>query len=282
VVPIPNAYRDALLLALLDTVVRDASNVRFGPELYVGPERRPTQIPALFSERVHNMALDLDVIQDRRRRAKLYEGDSRRIGAWLGGRGPLYDCVICSPPYPTEHDYTRNARLELAFLEAVTEKGTLQAIKRRMIRSHTKGIYAGDSDHLFASGHPTIARIASRIHHATRDDDHGFARFYPVVVLSYFGGMFRHFRSVKRLMKGGAEMAYVVSDQASYANVHIPTAALLGEMAEWAGLEVVEIRHWRKRQSTATARSISEEILCLKVPKRGEALGKSRRRNAAD
>jgi SAM-dependent methyltransferase len=262
VAPVSVPCREALMLALLNTVVQDASNVRFGPELFVGHARNDAHLVDHFASRVVNMALDLSIVEGTRRRANLVLGDARRIGRILSPK--QFDAVICSPPYPTEHDYTRNARLELAFLETVTGRKDLRAIKRRMIRSNSKGVYASDRDYLHAWGHPQVARIARKIDRAVGRESHGFGKLYSEVVASYFGGMFMHFRSVKRLVRRGGFLAYVVSDQASYVNVRVPTAEILADLAEWSGLKVTEIRHWRSRQSSATSRVIDEEILLLK------------------
>src|SRR6266702_1257771 len=142
-------YQDALTLSLIAEVVGRASNVKFGPELYCGPRKKDADVFEGFEKRVQAMAKDLDTLaQQPRATAAVLEGDARDAAAVLevGGAPGPYHALICSPPYPAEHDYTRNSRLELAFLEAVTDRQTLREIKERMIRSHTKGIYKGDND----------------------------------------------------------------------------------------------------------------------------------------
>src|SRR5258708_14969408 len=138
-------YKRALLLALIAEVVDGASNVKFGPELYCGPALHEPDVLSGFVHRVETMAFDLRRVSQLKvtGKATVLHGDARKCATVLP-TSSLFAAVICSPPYPTEHDYTRNARLELSFLEAVTDRETLRGIKRLMIRSHTKGIYKGD------------------------------------------------------------------------------------------------------------------------------------------
>jgi hypothetical protein len=263
----PKPYRDFLTLALLDTVVQSASNMKFGPELYVANTRYDAPVLESFLSRALVMACDLASHSYDWPRATVIEGDSRRVGAILASRGlGRYHAVICSPPYPAEHDYTRNARLELAFLEAVTDVASVRKIKQAMIRSHTKGIYANDRDWRLSWLHSDVSRIARSIERRVAGRTHGFARLYSKVVESYFGGMLRHFKSLRRSLRSEARCAYVVSDQASFVGVHIPTAHILADAASAAGFDVEGIRHWRTRRPTTGSSSIDEEILLLKAP----------------
>jgi hypothetical protein len=274
------AYRDFLTLALLATVVQDASNVRFGPELYIAHDRADVDVGTAFAERVVQMALELSLVESTPRSASVLSGDARQIDKVVASHArrrklpPLlgkFDAVICSPPYPAEHDYTRNARLELAFLESVDGLATLRAVKRRMIRSHTKGIYVNDTDWTHVWLVPSIAKVVARIERRTRSQNSGFSKYYSTVIASYFGGMLVHLKAMRDVLVPGARLAYVVSDQASYANVHIPTASILAELADECGFEVQAERHWRSRQASKTARLLDEHILLLRWPgtKRG-------------
>ena len=262
----PLAYKQALHLALMTEVVNTASNVRFGPELYCGAPRTDIDLVTSFRRRAREMSRDLGIVRDMAHgTAEVFRGDARNLATMLSRKGSgRFDAVICSPPYPTEHDYTRNSRLELAFLEAVWDNRSLRRIKKSMIRSHTKGIYRGDSDAAVVSGHPQIERIAKHLDGKAEGETHGFARLYSTVVREYFGGMKRHLDSLKHVLRPGALCAYVVGDQSSYLRVRIATAEILSSLADEAGYTTVEIRRWRTRWSTATKRAVPENILILK------------------
>jgi hypothetical protein len=263
-----SAYRDALRLALLSTVVQDLANVRFGPELYCGAERDRVDASLAWKERVETIAQDLLAVADYRNDVRVLNGDARRITSVMRAAGAgQADAAICSPPYPAEHDYTRNTRLELAFLESVTDRESLRVVKRQMLRSHTKNIYVGDSDRRWVEHLPAVQAIARAVAAQVRGKSHGFARYYESVILEYFGGMARHFRSLRGAVKRGAPCAFVVGEQASYASVHVPTAKLLSIVAADAGWDVEGIDTWRDRKSSTTAVPISESILFLRRPK---------------
>jgi DNA methylase len=273
-------YKQALHLALMTEVVNTASNVRFGPELYCGEPRKYIDLLVSFRERVREMSRDLGVMRDMGgANAKVLQGDARSCSLLLKRKGyRRFHAVICSPPYPAEHDYTRNSRLELAFLEAVDDRRSLQKIKRRMIRSHTKNIYEGDHDGDLVKDSRVLDKIANRIKQKIKTKTHGFARLYPKVLLEYFGGMKRHFEEVIKVLSPGAHCAYVVGDQSSYLRVHVPTAKILGELAKKAGFQHVQITRWRSRWSTTTSRSIDENILVMQKPKVRAGTGSRRKR----
>ena len=81
--------------------------------------------------------------------------------------------------------------------------------------------------------------------------------------MHYFGGMYRHLKTLKSFLSKNCQLAYVVGDQMSFFRVLIPTAELLGEIAESLGYRVKEIELWRTRPSTATKMEIDENVLIL-------------------
>ena len=264
--PTSSSYKNALILALIAEVVDGASNVKFGPELYCAKKRKDAGVYSGFERRVMEMAGDLDKVAILNAgMVEVFQGDSRDCHKLLrpiiSGR---FSGAICSPPYPTEHDYTRNARLELAFLGLVSDTESLRTIKKKMIRSHTKNIYKEDNDKALVKRNPAIKKIVAKLERKTRNIDHGFGRLYPTVVSEYFGGMRRHLESMGRLLKPKAMCAYVVGDQASYLQVHIPTADILAALAKRSGFSLVEIKHWRTRWSSATSKEVNENILILR------------------
>jgi|SRR5579883_986860 len=263
-------YKNALMLALLSEVTYGASNVKFGPELYCGELRKDHDVLSEFSKRALAMANDLEQVSGMvHGTARVLLGDSRECSKVLrnGSDGP-YAAVICSPPYPTEHDYTRNARLELVFLEHVLDRESLRKIKKTMIRSHTKGIYKLDCDSKLVEDNRRIQDIVRTLNRKVKSKDHGFARLYPKVVQEYFGGIKRHLVSIQPVLSSKARCVYILGDQCSYLRVHIPTADIVASLAVEVGFRVVEMRHWRKRWSTTTSRELDENVLVLEGPEK--------------
>jgi DNA modification methylase len=178
------------------------------------------------------------------------------------------DIVITSPPYPNEKDYTRTTRLETVVLGFVRTKADLQELKRSLVRSNTRGVYKADDDDRWVSKHRQIARIAEAIEKRRLElgKDSGFERLYAKVTRLYFGGMARHLADLRAVLRPGAQLAYVVGDQASYLRVMIRTGTLLGEIADSLGYEVVGLDLFRERLATATKEYLREEVLVLRWP----------------
>lgn len=267
--PTTGPYKNALTLALIAEVIQGASNVKFGPELYCVKKRRDASVYSGFEERVEEMAMDLNAIAPLDHGSvEIFQGDSRTCYELLKPRiSGRFSAAICSPPYPAEHDYTRNTRLELAFLGLVSDLKSLRAIKKNMIRSHTKNIYSDDNDAAHVSRISSVKEIVKKLERKTKNVDHGFGRLYPTVISEYFGGMRRHFESLGKLLKPKGMCAYVVGDQASYLRVHVPTAEILAVLAEKSGFRLIEIKRWRTRWSSATSREVDENILILQKRK---------------
>jgi hypothetical protein len=264
----PSDYKDILTLGLIAETVHGSSNIRFGPELYCGKVKRDSSVVAGFRSRVMKMYDDLKIVAGTAHgEATTILGDARVCGKYLRRPG-YFNGLISSPPYPTEHDYTRNSRLELALLGAVSDRQSLRHIKSQMIRSHTKGIYQTDKDSKLVSDHETIQALVHTIDKKARDKTYGFARLYSTVLCEYFGGLKRHFASVLPLIAPRGYCAYVVGDQSSYFQIRIPTAKILASIAIECGFEHVETRRWRTRWSTTMRKEIAENILILRAPGR--------------
>ncbi len=178
------------------------------------------------------------------------------------------DAVITSPPYPNEKDYTRTTRLESVLLGFVRSKQELRTLKHNLIRSNTRNVYVSDDDDLTIAHNVKINAIANEIERRriALDKDSGFGQLYHRVTRLYFGGMKRHFEQLKRVLKPGAKLAYVVGDQASYLQVLIRTGELLADVADEAGYEVLSLDLFRTRLSTATGEQLREEVLVLEWP----------------
>ncbi len=254
-------------LALARAVVSEIGNLHFGPEVGVGRIKEDAQVIAPWLGRMERMARDLPQLRDRAGiPANAVLGDSRALQDVLAARS--ISAVITSPPYPNEKDYTRTTRLESVLLGFITNRQQLRSLKKSFVRSNTRSVYKGDGDDAWALGFPRIAALAEEIEsrRLTLGKTSGFERMYPRVTLNYFGGMARHFESLRESLKPGAMLAYVVGDQASYLRVMIKTGELLSEIAGSLGYEVLGLDLFRTRLATATRDQLREEVLVLRWP----------------
>src|SRR4029079_11982975 len=123
-------------------------------------------------------------------------------------------------------------------------------------------------DDRWVAPYPEIQRIAEEIE-ARRiqlGKTSGFERLYARLTRLYFGGMARHLADLRGVLKPGAQLAYVVGDQASYLRVMIRTGQLLGGIAQDLGYKLENIDLFRTRLATATREQLREEVVILRWP----------------
>lgn len=261
-------YKDHLRLALAKAAVNSISNLHFGPEVGVRSIKADTPVVEAWLEEVRLIANDLSslALLESNHRSFVLNSDSRHDLAFpFGGK---VDAVITSPPYPNEKDYTRTTRLESVLLGFIKDRKQLQHLKRQLVRSNTRSVYKSDNDDVWIRKFPKIHCIANEIEKRRTElgKTSGFERQYARVTKLYFGGMARHLEQLKRALRPGAYLAYVVGDQASYLRVMIRTGSLLAEIAESLGYEVESIDLFRTRLSTATKEQLREEVVVLRAP----------------
>jgi DNA modification methylase len=255
------------LLAVGNALVTHIGNLKFGPEVGVGKLKIDVPVIAVWKYEMQKMIADLQTIQDQLySEAIVHLGDARNISQILPPCS--IDAVITSPPYPNEKDYTRTTRLESVILGFLTDMTELRQHKKRLLRSNTRGVYTIDDDDQWVAGNRQIQILADsieqrRIHLGKTS---GFEKLYARVTRLYFGGMVRHLASLTTVLKPGAQLAYVVGDQASYLQVLIRTGQLLAEIASELGYEVQRLDLFRTRFATATQTELREEVVVLRWP----------------
>lgn len=259
-------FHDHELLALAKSLVYGVSNLRFGPEVGLGTVRPDAPVIARWLDAIRAMAADLQAVVDAPpARSTVHRGDARALGHLEAGS---VGAVITSPPYPNEKDYTRTTRLESVVLGFINSRKELRDFKKELVRSNTRGVYKEDDDDAWVRDHPEIQAIARAIEERRRQlgKTSGFERLYARVAKLYFGGMLRHLAELRRVLRPGARLAYVVGDQASYLRIMIRTGQLLADIAESLGYEVMGIELFRTRLATATREQLREEIVVLGWP----------------
>ena len=256
--------KNILLLALAAVTVNSASNLAFGPEIYTSKKKVDAPVVGDFLLRVIDMTKDLKAKPKSYGSARVMLGDARLMTDYFHGKGDV-NYVITSPPYPNEKDYTRITRLESIILDFIKDKDSLRKIKANLLRSNSRNIFVSDKDEQFVKGVAPIERLANEIERKRIQlgKTSGFEKLYHKIVRHYFGGMYRHLSSLKELLAPDARLAYVVGDQRSFFRINIPTAELLGRMAEQIGYRVEAIELWRTRQATATLNDLNENVLIL-------------------
>jgi hypothetical protein len=262
-----NRFYDHERLALAKALIQSISNLHFGPEVGAGPAKPDAPVISSWLEGVRAMSRDLrDLADSAGTPATVHCADSRQVAELLEPES--IHAVITSPPYPNEKDYTRTTRLESVLLGLIHNKEELRNLKKGLVRSNTRSVYVADDDDQWIREHPEIQRIATAIESRRIElgKTSGFERLYPRVTKLYFGGMARHLAGLRQVLRPGAQLAYVVGDQASYLRVMIRTGKILSEIAQSLGYELIGIDLFRTRLATATREQLREEVVLLRWP----------------
>ena len=278
---------DIFRLAMLAILPEDVANIGFGPEAYKVAKQEDVDVYATYRAKLDDIRQDLSTVQDALDEGMVVgesehlRGDAREIEQLLREASTLLntdkhdgqvDYVITSPPYPAEHDYTRNQRLELIWMGVLEDNSDLQNIKKSNIRSNTKNIYVDDDEgeQVTIRANGRIDAIVTEMEQIIEEEDvqHGFGQYYPRVVEEYFAGMQRHLEQTYDLLAPGGKACYVVADSGSYWQVPIETGEILGELAEnRVGFVDAELLPWRTvHATTGDHDGLDEEILVLTRP----------------
>ena len=252
-------------LALANAAVYSISNLRFGPEVGIGKQKKDIRVVFNWISEVRKIAKDLrKVCGQKFPEAEVHLADAREIEEIIPPKS--VNAVITSPPYPNEKDYSRTTRLELVLLGFVNSMQELREVKKTFVRSNTRGVYKADEDDKWVKSYPEIERVAQQIEQRRIElgKTSGFEKMYSRVTRLYFGGMARHLSELRSVLRPGAYLAYVVGDQASYLRVMIRTGKLLAGISEALGYEVVRIDLFRNRFATATKQDLREEVVILR------------------
>ena len=254
-------------LALANALVHRIGNLKFGPEVGIGRIKDDAPVIDAWLDCMRTIVRDVGLNKERAGvPVQVLKADSREVGQILEPKS--VDAVITSPPYPNEKDYTRTTRLESVILGFIRDRQELRALKHVLIRSNTRGVYKADTDDSEIADHVEIQNIADAIEKRRIElgKTSGFERLYPRVTKLYFGGMVRHLASLRPVLRPGAQLAYVVGDQASYLRVMIRTGQLLADLAQSLRYKVVGIDLFRTRPSTVTGDQLREEVVLLEWP----------------
>ncbi len=264
---VESPYFNYWRVAFAKAIVKHCSNLHFGPEVGV-KRKKQADAPVIkywLAEMVE-IATDLQTAPTSPAQTTIHHADARDVAQYL--QPESIDAVFTSPPYPNEKDYTRTTRLETVLLGFVRNKQDLRHLKKGLLRSNSRNVYAKDQDDVWIQHHASILELADRIEARRLElgKTSGFEKKYPQITRLYFGGMARHLASLRPYLKPGARLGYVVGDQASFLQIMIRTGQLLAEIAEGLGYNIESIDLFRTRRSSRTEQHMREEVVVLRWP----------------
>lgn len=227
--------RDFLRLALLSVIPQFSRAEATGGWLkWVDKQQRASSLIPALAARVQSMLDDLKVPSSAKSSScSVARADART----LPDADKSYTAVICSPPYPNRHDYTRVFGVELMF-------GFLDWAKTRELRYQ--------SFHSHPEARPTrpaayqywppssLVNTVGRIREKSKDSR------VPRMIEGYFLDMYLCLREIRRVCSKGARVAMVVGN-AQYSGEPVPVDELTAEIGQQAGLacERIAVARWR-------------------------------------
>lgn len=181
-------------------------------------------------------------------RGIVIEGDARTPQGLLKEWAGRVDAVVTSPPYATALPYLDTDRLSLIYLKLLSRdehrRRDQLMVGNREITDRTRRAY-WDSYVAQRDALPdSIVRLVDHVDNANAKADVGFRRRNLAALLGkYFIDMAAVFDRLQPLLKRKAPAFVVIGSNHTYAGgekVEIPTAALLGELAELHGFVLEE------------------------------------------
>ncbi|MCD8509506.1 MAG: hypothetical protein LRY73_06230 [Bacillus sp. (in: Bacteria)] len=159
------------------------------------------------------------------------------------------DCVITSPPYLNGTNYIRNTKLELKLLDFVKTEKCLPNL-------HSGGIMAGINSVSKRRNIPTILDEVKG--YVEQLDPVAYDKRIPIMVAGYFYDMDIVFNKLKQIIRNDGIFVLDIGDS-QFAGIHIPTDAILSELAMKHGFRLYD------EETLRTRRSKNQMLLSQKV-----------------
>jgi tRNA G10 N-methylase Trm11 len=233
------AEKEFFLLALLSILPHFSRAIATGGWLsWRASFARAESIPDAFAEQVAAMLGDVAKHHLPRRASwSAFKADARAI--------PLQDrevsAVICSPPYPNRHDYTRVFGVELMF--AFLDWDKTRKLRYQSFHSHPEARPRRPRSRGYKE--PTfITRAIRQVAEQSEEEK------VPKMLRGYFLDLHLTLREVRRILKPGGRAAFVVGN-AQYHGEVIEVDQATAAIGEQCGLVCDEIRLVRERGNSA-------------------------------
>jgi site-specific DNA-methyltransferase (cytosine-N4-specific) len=176
------------------------------------------------------------------------DGDARASETVLKEWEGRVDAVVTSPPYATALPYLDTDRLSLIYLKLLSRdqhrRRDQLMVGNREITDSTRREYWASYVALRDMLPNAIVQLVNHVNERNANAAVGFRRRnLPALLGKYFIDMATVFESLRSLLKRKAPAFVVIGNNHTYAGnerVEIPTAALLGKLAELHGFELVE------------------------------------------
>jgi DNA modification methylase len=177
-----------------------------------------------YRAKIDQMCFDIEQRGHPSARATLVRVDSREMPSVPDRWATL---VITSPPYPNNFDYADATRLEMTFFGEINDWGDLQdSVRTHLMRACTQHVASIVDDTSRMLGSRELDPIREELEPICLRLEkerlcHGGKKNYHTMIASYFLDMARVLAQLRRVVKDGGQICFVIGDSAPY-GIHVP------------------------------------------------------------
>lgn len=216
------------------------------------------RVDVLFAKRCQEAILEIQRFAGRPNVQSLVENADSREAIIPGS----FDLSVFSPPYPNSFDYTDVYNLELWMLGYLQQSTDNRLLRNGTLTSHVQLLRKYDAP---PSGSALLTSAHARLHDSRHDL---WSVWLPDMVGAYFADLSKVIARTWEHLAPSAQCWIVVGDS-QYADVHIPVAHILEEIAafnNWPVQHVEPIRHMRSSPQQGWKPQLSETLVVLQKP----------------
>jgi DNA modification methylase len=257
-----NELHGTLFRVLLGGILLEVSNVvvngkgRRYRRCWKERRREANGVEQMFGESVRRAITDIHRFGNRAYLgSSVIRGDARRLLTEV----PVCDLAVFSPPYPNSFDYTDVYNLELWVLGYL-----LDGVANRMLRQSTLCSHVQIKRQYPAP--PSGSHILNGVLGALKEaGDKLWNKRLPDMVGGYFADLTQVLSGVRAVLNERGSVWIVVGDS-RYADIVIPTAEILMELASSAGFRTLSVEPFRSMRCSAQQggkRELAESLVVL-------------------
>ncbi|HAU4888516.1 DNA methyltransferase [Aeromonas hydrophila] len=201
----------------------------------------PQEVDQCFLDRVQQAIYEIVRYAHRPVRSyTLMRGDCREAIE----RAAQCQLAVFSPPYPNSFDYTDVYNVELWALGYIADSSSNRTLRQATLSSHVQIQRHFEPRPV---GSPKLDAVSEKLHESRQKL---WSPHIPNMVDGYFADMRNVMQALGQRLVSQGEIWTVVGDSL-YANVYIPVADILVELAPTCGFEVIRSETFRSMRSSA-------------------------------
>ena len=251
------AIASVATVATVAALVPCSRMIRRGDLRFKRPRERERAVPVLaacIGQRLRTMACDLLRLRTIDDTPTMIAEDAKLMAVL-----PYLDveAIVTSPPYLNGTNYYRNTKIELWFLRALCSAPDLARFRTRTVTAGINDVQA------FQEAPPVSASVEDLLSTLRK---RAYDRRIPIMVSRYFDDMRQVFLGMAQVGKADAPLLMDIGDSC-YANIHVDTPTILGEILNEAGWRMKGEVPLRSRQSR-NGRRLRQVLMVALAPKR--------------